>query len=397
MKQAKILLLGAGYGCLSVLKNLQENTLKQAKFTLINNNAYHYHTILLHEVSSGAKNQSTCYDLKEILPKEVGLIVDEVLSIEETKVITKNGTYDYDYLIIGLGFQSDSFGIKDIEEYSLSITSFSSALHIKNHIQKRLETYLQKKDKNDLKFIVCGGGFTGIEFSASLAQELHKKAKILGINPSDIEIFCVEAMPHILPMFDQNMSKIACQRLENLGIKVLENSKILECFQDGILIQNQDENKKIIANTIIWSAGVKGSSVIQNSPYFQSERSKIKIDHFLHPLQELPNKNKIFVVGDCGALQDPVTNRFYPPTAQIATREGKYLSEAIEAILSDKDFDKPFTFASGNSVCSLGKNYALGTLENKNIFGFKAYILKRIIENIWNLKIKGFSSLFKKD
>ncbi|PAF44256.1 FAD-dependent oxidoreductase [Helicobacter sp. 11S02596-1] len=397
MKQTKILLLGAGYGCLSVLKNLEKEAFKQAKFTLINNNPYHYHTVLLHEVASGAKNQSVCYMLSEILPKEVVLVVDEVVRIEASQVITKNATYDYDYLIIGLGFASDSFGIKGIEEYSLKITDFKSARHIKAHIDGKLEAYLASKDKNELQFIICGGGFTGVEFAASLAQELPKKAQNLGIDPKDIEISCIEAMPHILPMFDKNASLIARKRLESLGVKVWENSKILECYNDGILMQNQEKNQKISGNTIIWSAGVKGAGVIENSPYFQSERSKIKIDAFLHPTQDLPNRDKIFVVGDCGALLDPKTNRFYPPTGQLATREGSYLAKVIKAKLVGKDFHQPFSFASGNSVCSLGKNYAIGVVGKKNIFGFKAYVLKRIIENIWNLKIKGLSSLFKRD
>ncbi|PAF52773.1 NAD(P)/FAD-dependent oxidoreductase [Helicobacter sp. 13S00477-4] len=397
MKKPKILLLGAGYGCLSFLKELKKDIFKAAQFTLINNNTYHYHTIVLHEVGAGAKNKSTQYDLKNILPKEVELIIDEVTEIKQNCVITKNKSFDYDYLIIGLGFQSDSFGIKGIEQYSLSITSFLSAQNISNHIQNKLKFYLENKDNNELKFIVCGGGFTGIEFSASLAQELHKEAKKLNIDTSLIEISCIEAMPHILPMFDENMSKMAVQRLQNLGIKVWENSKILECQKDGVIIQNEDKEKKITAHTIIWSAGVKGNSVIENSNYFESKRSKIEIDAFLHPIQELPNKNKIFILGDCGALQDPNTKRFFPPTAQLATQEGKYLAKNINVSLLGNQPKNPFVFKSGDSICSLGKGYGLGTVNGRNISGFKAYILKRIIENLWNIKISGLSSIFKKD
>ncbi|PAF48363.1 hypothetical protein BKH46_00120 [Helicobacter sp. 12S02634-8] len=397
MKQLNILLLGAGYGVLSVLKNLDSKTLQQAKFTLINNNPYHYHTILLHEVSAGVKDKSVCYPLKDILPQEIEIITDTVLSIKHNQVITKNATYAYDYLIIGLGFRSDSFGIKGIEEYALNITSYASALHIREHIQKKLEMYLQDKNPQHLQFAICGGGFTGIELSASLAQELHKKAKHYGIDPALFDIACIEAMPHILPMFDTNASQIARQRLESLGVKVWESSKILECLSDGVLIQNGNENKKIPASTIVWSAGVKGSAVIENSPFFQSERSKIKIDSFLHPIQDLPNRDKIFVVGDCGALSDPISQRFYPPTAQLATREGAYLAQALKAILDGKAPTQGFSFSLGDSICSLGKGYAIGTLKGKTIHGLKAYILKRLVENIWNLKIQGLTSLFKKD
>lgn len=395
MQKPRILVLGAGYGALSMFKNLKKEVFKYADFTLINNNDYHYHTILLHEVAAGTKNdKGVQFSLKKILPQEVKLIFDQVEQIDQNRVFTKKGSFEYDYLVIGLGFASDSFGISGIEEHSLNISSFDSAINIKNTIQNKLESFSKNNDKNDLKFIVCGGGFTGIEFCASLAQELKISAQNLNIAAADIEISCIEAMPHILPMFDEKASGIARKRLENLGVKVWENSKILECHQDGVIIENNGENKKIPAHTIIWSAGVKGNLVIENSPYFQSGRSKIKIDAFLHPEQDLVNKDKIFVVGDCGALMDAHTQRFYPPTAQLASKEGEYLGKVFNDLFISKQKADVFVFKPGGSLCSLGKSYAVGSMNNKTIWGFKAYVLKRLIENLWNFKIKGISGLF---
>lgn len=389
MQKPQVLLLGAGYGTLSTLKNLKKEIFKYADFTLINNNEYHYHTILLHEVAAGTKNESVKFTLKKILPQKVKLILDEITQIDQNRVFTKGGSFEYDYLVIGLGFASDSFGIRGIEEHSLNISSFDSAINIKNTIQDRFTSFLKSQNKNDLKFIVCGGGFTGIEFCASLAQELEIRAQSLNISVNDVEISCIEAMPHILPMFDEKASKIARERLEKLNVKVWENSKILECLEDGVIIENNGENKKIPAHTIIWSAGVKGNLVIENSPYFQSARSKIKVDTFLHPEQDLINKDKIFIVGDCGALTDPNTQRFYPPTAQLATKEGEYLGKALNDLFISKQETKAFEFKAGDSLCSLGKSYAVGSVKGKTIWGFKAYVLKRLIENLWNFKIKG--------
>lgn len=387
-QKPRILFLGAGYGCISTIKGLKNQNLSKAHITLINNNNYHYHTILLHDIAAGVSRNDVKYPLKQIVPENIDIVIDEVVEITQDKVITKQSSYEYDYLVIGLGFESDSFGIKGIEENSLNISSFDSAENIKKHIDSKLYSYQNTKDPNDLSFIVCGGGFTGIEFVSSLAQELENYSKKNNFSFEEIKIYCIEAMPHILPMFDITLSQKAFKRLEKLGVKVLENSKILECQKDGVIIENNGEQKKIQAHTIIWSAGVKGNQVILNSSYFQSTRNKIAIDDRLHPIQELPNREKIFVVGDCGALSDPISKRFYPPTAQLANKQGQYLCEIINGLLEGKNINKAFSFQAGDSICSLGKGYAIGIAKGIKISGFIASGAKDFIEKSWEKRIK---------
>ncbi|MDO7253286.1 NAD(P)/FAD-dependent oxidoreductase [Helicobacter cappadocius] len=396
MQKPRILLLGAGYGCLSAVKKLTHKDFTNAQITLISNQDYHYHTVLLHEVASGAKLKGIKYPLKDILPSEITFIQDTITQIQPSsnQVIGQNGIYDYDYLVIGLGFDSDSFGIKGIEEYSLSMTSYESSINIKNHIDQKFENYKNNKDINELKFIICGGGFSGVEFATSLAQELNIKAKKADIPKGNIKISCIEAMPHILPMFDNILSTQASKRLQELGIEVLENSKILECLKDGVIIEKDGKSSKIHGNTIIWSAGVKGNKVIQNSTEFQSARSKIEIDEYLHPKEVLPNRDKIFIVGDCGALKDPKTGRFHAPTAQISVREGAYVGETLHCIIQGHSIEKTFYFEPKGSICSLGKGYGLGIFMDRKISGSFAYTVKRSIENLWVMKLKSVLGIF---
>lgn len=391
MQKPKILFLGAGYGCLSAIKKLTHKDFTNAEITIISNYDYHYHTILLHEVASGVRNRSAKYLLKNILPSEIAFVCDTITQIEPSsnQVIGQKGVYAYDYLVIGLGFDSDSFGIPGIEEHSLSMTSYESSEAIKNHIDEKFKNYKDSKNPNDLSFIVCGGGFSGVEFAASLAQKLTIKAKKANISKENIKISCIEAMPHILPMFDSILSTQASKRLHMLGVEVLEGSKILECLKDGVMIEKDGKTSKLSGNTIIWSAGVKGNKVIQNSTEFQSARSKIEVDEYLHPKEVLPCRDKIFVVGDCGALKDPKTGRFYAPTAQIATREGDYVGEMLHYIIAGESADKAFKFETGGSVCSLGKGYALGIFMGRKISGGFAYMVKLFIENLWNIRLKG--------
>ena len=422
-KKQKILLLGAGYANMSLLTRLDEETLSKAQFSIITKEPYHYKSICLHDVASGKHDKSVLFNVDSTLNSKINVIQDEITSIESSIVKGVKSSYEYDYLVVGLGFGSDDFGIKGVREYAKSITSYSSAREIYSLILSKLEDLRDKDDDEaKLSFAVCGGGFSGIEFAGSLAEEVAKKCKEFGIDFGNIKIYCIEAAPKILPMFSTSLQKAGRDKLESLGVQVLDDSKILECKQHSIIIENQATQSEIDADVIIWTAGVKGNPVIENSPLFSHTllaRSRVEVDEFLRPKestkrdcaqdspQEAQNHSvlpNVFVLGDCSSFRNEISERFFPPTAQLAREQGKYLAQTFQILLKKKTQKKlaqnktpygtkilPFRFTPKGSICSIGESYALGALGSFEIKGHLASVLKKIIESLWNLQLKGFS------
>lgn len=468
-KKTKILLLGAGYANMSLLTRLDEETLSKAQFSIITKEPYHYKSICLHDVASGKHDKSVLFNVDSTLDSKINVIQDEITSIESSIVKGAKSSYEYDYLVVGLGFGSDDFGIKGVREYAKSITSYSSAREIYALILSKLEGLREKDDDEaKLSFAVCGGGFSGIEFAGSLAEEVAKKCSEFGIDFGNIKIYCIEAAPKILPMFSDRLQKAGLDKLESLGVQVLTSSKILECKQHSIIIEKENTQSEINADVIIWTAGVKGNPVIESSPLFSSTilaRSKVEVDEFLRPkclestkpqeqnsqksaeqstdktsqdsqaqnLAQPQNDTKIqsnqppsqaatfedaskglstqsgvlenvFVLGDCASFRNEPSERFFPPTAQLAREQGKYLAQVFQILLKKKTQKKlaqnkspygkkilPFRFTPKGSICSIGESYALGALGSFEIKGRLASVLKKIIESLWNLQLKGFS------
>lgn len=398
----KILLLGAGYANMSLLTRLDSASLKKAQWTLVTKEPYHYKSITLHDVASGKIDKRALFDLEKIKKRGVCVVCDEITSIEANIARGKNANYEYDYLSVGLGFESDDFGIKGVKQYTKAITSYKSAQRLRCAIEAKLAQY--KDSSDDISFVVCGGGFSGIEFVSSLAEELQKKCTEYNINFARIKIYCIEAMPNILPMFNAKLQNLAVKKLEALGIRVMSSSKILECKESAIVIEQGGEKRELGADIIIWTAGVRGNRVIENSHIFNSVRSKVEVDRFLHPLQ-LNAQNlggdsqnlaqNIFVMGDCAAFKDEKSGRFFPPTAQIAREQGKYLAKVFKILLSNPHNPQGkiphFIFTPKGSICSLGESYALGNLGIFEIKGKSASALKKIVESLWDLQLKGIA------
>lgn len=420
MKTPHIVFLGAGYATLSCIASLPKSIYNSAKWTLITKDSTHYESVLLHEVASGYKDREILHKLQDILPKDIEIVQDCVRTINASskQIICECGTYSYDVLILGLGFASDSFGISGVSEYALPLTNYHQAKAIHAKIEANLQAYTRTSDARYLRFVVCGGGFSGCELVATLAQEIPKQAKKLDIQ-QPIECVCIEALDNVLPMFSPTLAQKGRKYLEKLGVKVLSASKILSVLENGVQIacaneQQGPQTTLIESFCTIWTAGVQGSLVIANS--FGTPKSKLVITPYLHPKSlESSDSNaakdssadmeleSIFVLGDCSALLDEKTQRFYPPTAQLAQQQGIYLASILATYLQQyaaKDSAKvdssapipPFSYKPQGTICSLGHSYGVGEVSGREVSGLIAIAIKRAIEWRWRRKIKAGKS-----
>lgn len=385
MYKNKILVLGAGYAGLSFLKNLTDTTLNNSEITLINNNSYHYHSALLHKVASGECESRAIYDLKSVLDESINLVIDDVVDIKENKVVTKNSEYEFDYLIIALGYGIESFGIKGVEKLP-SLSNYKQALDLKNNMYEKLNNYKFTQNKKYLSFIICGGGLSGIELAGSMSNELKKYAKKIGIDENEIQICVIEALPYILPIYDEKLRNLAKNKLEDMGVKLYLNAKIISVSNDGVEIENLG---KIKANTIIWTAGTKGNSLIE-SLSFKQTRSRIQVDDYLNPIGFGKN---IFAIGDNCAFN--VAEKPHIQSAQISLKMGKYVAKVVQDRINLKtDIDK-FNFKSLGCVCSIGDNYALGEVLGFKVSGYFGHIMKILIERKWDFILDNLGGVFK--
>ncbi len=390
----RILLLGAGYANIALIKSLP--ILQDTHITLVSKNPYHYTSVLLHEVASGVKDKEVLFDLKDMFDADITIKQDSIIEIKEGKAIGQSQTYEYDILVIGLGFSSDTFGIKGVKEFSMPLVDYQNALHIKEKIRNNIIEYKATKDPTKLHIVVCGGGFSGSELVASLAEELPKICAQEGVDSSLLRISCIEALPNVLPMFSEKLIQAGSRYMQkNLNIHLLTHCKILECKENEVIIQRNDSQESIRAGAIIWTAGVKGNEVIEHSSFFVSHRSKIQVDTSLHPIGQKIDMDNIFVIGDCAALLDPSTKRFYPPTAQLAIAEGEFVAKALIARIQNREFSETFSYTSKGTFCSLGARYAIGESGTKSFKGKLAIAIKRYIEMKWRYKIGGIAALLR--
>ena len=383
MKRPQIVILGAGYGGLRAVRILQRHIfVHEADIYLINKHEYHHETIWLHEASAGTLgHEQARYLIPDLIDKlKVHFIPGTVekIDVENKKVHLQDRKISFDYAIIALGGEVETFGIEGLKEFALSITNIDTARQIKEHIEYQFATYRAegKADDTRLTIVVGGAGFTGIEFLGELTERIPKLCQEYDIPQEKIKVICIEAMPSILPGFDRDLVAYARSFLEQRGVEFLLGTAIKKCTENGVIVSKGDIQREIKAKTVLWAAGVRGNSVIGKSG-LPNHRNRIAVDSHLR----VPNYPFLYAIGDSSLVIEPETERPFPATAQLAIQQGEYVANDILARIRGKTDTRPFVYQHKGTVCSLGKEDGIGVVFGKKIRGYKAAFMKKVIDN----------------
>ncbi|MGX1192257.1 NADH dehydrogenase [Metabacillus sp. SLBN-84] len=398
MRKPKIVVLGAGYGGLMAVTRLQKMIgVNEADLTLVNKNDYHYETTWLHEASAGTLHHDKArYQVKDVIDNSrVKFVKDTVVSInkDEKKIVLSNGELEYDYLVISLGSHPETFGIKGLKEYAFGITNINAARQLREHIEYQFATYNTEEVKRDqrLAIVVGGAGFTGIEFLGELANRVPELCREYDVDHKKVRIICVEAAPTALPGFDPELVEYAVNHLERKGVEFKIGTAIKECVEDGIIVAKDDVMEEIKADTVVWAAGVRGNSIVEEAG-FENMRGRVKVDSYLRA----PGHDDVFIIGDCSLVINEEINRPYPPTAQIAMQQGITAAKNISVAVRDQGEMEEFKPDIKGTVASLGEDDAVGMVFGKKVMGTKASFMKKMIDNRALMMVGGAGLVVKK-
>ncbi|MFC4388343.1 NAD(P)/FAD-dependent oxidoreductase [Gracilibacillus marinus] len=396
MTTPRIVVLGAGYAGMMTTKRLtQQFAPEEAEITLVNKHNYHYQTTWLHEVAAGTidVNRSRIMITDVINPRRVNIVHDSVVKIhpDDKQVELSNSMLEYDYLVIGLGFEKATFGIQGMEEHAFSIQSVDKSRMIRDHIEYQFSRYKTEENPSDdlLTIIVGGAGFTGIEFVGELAERIPQLCKKYDIPRNRVKIINIEAAETVLPGFDEELIAYAVHSLTDRGIDIRTKTMIKEVKKDAVIVG--EEKEEIKAGTIVWTGGVQANRIVGESG-FELTKGKVNVDSTLRA----PNYDNVFILGDCAWVMNKETGRPYPPTAQIAIQEADVCAHNIRTLVFGGTL-REFKFDNKGTVASLGGSEAMGTIfDGHKLYGLQAKMMKNVIDDRYLFMLGGPSLVLKK-
>jgi len=374
-------IIGGGFGGLYAAHSLRR---APVNVTLIDKRNFHLFQPLLYQVATGALSPANiAAPLRAILRRNrnteviLGEVVD-VLAHEKTVQLRDGKTVTYDSLIVATGSSHHYFGNENWKTLAPGLKTIEDATEIRARILMAFETAEKESDagrrRDLLRFVVIGGGPTGVEMAGALAEIARNtlRGNFRRIDPAEADVVVIEAADRILGAYQVEVSDKARRALEELGVRVLTGAMVKDVRPGAVQIETRGRSETVAAGTVIWSAGVKGSALGS----VLAQRTGAPIDKagrvLVEPDCTVPGHPEIFVIGDLAHLEGS-DGKPLPGVAQVAMQQGKYAAGAIVASLQGGRLP-PFRYRDYGSMAVIGRRRAVAVIGRLKLSGYLAWL-----------------------
>ncbi len=375
------IIIGGGFAGLYAAKVLGNSPVK---VTLIDKRNFHLFQPLLYQVATGGLSPGdVASPIRAVLSryKNIWVMTAEVIDIDPNgqRVILRDGELTYDTLIVATGASHHYFGHDDWAQEAPGLKTVEDALEIRRRIFLAFEA-AERETAPDMRrawmrFVIVGGGPTGVELAGALGELACTTLKndFRNINTSESEITLIEGLDRILPTYPPQLSAKAQEDLSQLNVNVRTQTMVTDIRNGVVTTQGDNRIEQIKAQTILWAAGVKASSLGQ----VLAKETGAKLDRagrvIVQPDFTLPNYPNIFVVGDLASYSHG-DGKPLPGVASVAMQEGPYVANVIKERLKGKT-PPQFHYNNKGSLAVIGRNKAVADLGRLRFDGFIAWLI----------------------
>jgi NADH dehydrogenase len=355
MKEHHVVVVGAGFGGLELVKNLN---FAGIRITLIDRRNHHLFQPLLYQVATTSLATSEiAWPIRHLLKsrKDVTTLLGEVVGVDKAgqRVLLADGSaIGYDTLVVATGARHAYFGHDEWEPFAPGLKTIEDATAIRRRILLAFEQAECDPDAERRKalmtLVIIGGGPTGVELAGTIAELARDtlRGEFRNIDTLEARVMLIEAGERILPGFKPELSTYAKRALEKLGVTVELGKPVTECNADGVTYGGM----LLPSHTIIWAAGVAASPAAQwlDIPSDRAGRAQILPD------LTVPGHPEIFVIGDTAHVQW-TDGKLVPGVAPAAKQQGWHVAASIKARLDGKDAARPFQYKHQGDLATIGK------------------------------------------
>lgn len=378
-----VVIVGGGFGGLYAAKKLAKN--KKIRITLIDKRNFHLFQPLLYQVATGGLSPGDIASpLRSILRKykNVTVLRGKVVDIlpDYNKVVLEDGDeVQYDKVIIATGARYNYFGNTQWLAIAPGIKTMEDSLGIRHRIFHAYESAEREDDeelrKEWLRFVIVGGGPTGVELAGALGELANHTLveDFRNINTEETEILLVEGMDRILPTYPESLSRKAEKSLRDLGVSILTNTFLTDMEENQVTFKRDNSVTKVKARTILWAAGVKASmigKVLENRLNVQTDKAgRVHVN----PDLTIDESSDIFVIGDLAYFAHD-GGQPLPGLAPVAMQQGNYVAELIKKRLKGEEYGD-FHYKEKGSLAVIGRNKAVAYFGKFKFSGFIAWLI----------------------
>ena len=262
----------------------------------------------------------------------------------------------YDYLVLAVGSDVNTFNIRGVKEYSLFLRTAEDAQRVRARIGACLEKAAhpstpQETRERLLTFVVVGAGPSGVEAAAEIKDYLNSEGKRLYPHISKyFKVLVLEMGSAPLPMYNQQVQEGTKKAFKESGVELHLNTQVIQVSPESVTVKRAGAPAAATAapaagaasaaaagaapgaaatsveviptDFVLWASGVRPAvlaTTIAKGLAAQIRPQRLLVDPSLRVL----GTDRIFALGDCCTVAPPLMADQAQQLFELAVNDNK--------------------------------------------------------------------------
>ena len=381
----RVVVLGAGYAGAGAVSKLETELGPDVDLVWVSETDYH---LVLHEAHRVIRDPSVqdkvTIPVEDIMSRSTEFVHDSVADIDtDDRVVelSEGEDVDYDYLVVGIGSETATYGIDGMAEHPLTLKSLDDAIEIHEQVK---EAAREATREDPAQVVVGGAGLSGIQSAGEVAEFRDR-------HNAPIDVTLVEALPEIFPPGDSEIQGALRHRLEDADVDILTDDPITAATEDSLEF---DERDSIDYDVFLWTGGVTGPSELGEVD-IDAEHNRLHAESTLQTDDE-----RVFAVGDCSMISQG-EDAAAPPTAQAAWQAADVAAKNVKREMDGRPLET-WTYDDQGTLVSVGETAIAHDVQMSGVSApvrtfnsLPAKVLKKGAAARWIAKLTSWSRAMK--
>ena len=350
--------------------------LGDAGATIVSPENFMLYTPMLPEAASGTLEPRHVVVPLRMMCRKAELLLGRVTHLDETTrrvhVESEGGPLEvgYDRLVLALGAVPRVLPIPGLAEHGLGFKSLADAIHLRNHVLRRLEAAVELDDparvRAELTFVFVGAGYAGVEALAELSDLVRDALRYYPqLRSVPQRWVLVDSAPKILPEIPTRLGEYAARQLADRGVEIRVSTKLASTDGESATLC---DGTRIATRTLVWTAGVRAHPLLTEFAMPLDDQGRVRIDSTL----KVEGRSDVWALGDCARVPNEATPEHPdPPTCQHALRQARRLAENLQGE------PRPYRYRMLGQVATLGRYKGIADVLGVPLRGFPGWFTTR--------------------
>jgi NADH:ubiquinone reductase (H+-translocating) len=377
---APVVIVGGGFAGTTAARALERLLPPEREIVLVSEESYTtFNPMLAEVVGASVFPEHVVAPIRQMLTR-TRFVMGRVVGVDLARRIVVGQTLAgrseiaWGELVLAFGNRANLALLPGLAEHALPLKLVGDALHIRNRVLQRVARieleHAPALRRRLGRFVVIGGGFSGVEVAGELADFLRGVRRYYPrVHEGELQVALLHDGMHLLPELPSTLGVAAAASLRERGVDVRLSTRAASVDADGVTLAS---GERLDSATVVCTIGTRPNPLTA-ALGLPLQRGRIAAA----PDLSVPGAPGVWAIGDCALVPNAAAaDAPAPPTAQFAVAQAHALARNVAARLDGRP-TSPFAHRAKGAMATTGHLKGVAQVGALRLAGLPAWLLWR--------------------